>query len=94
MTFDELMVARPWKPIRDCPGRYVLPPTAETPASLAGTGVRFRHYHVAAARDRVVIAQIGDGGIISYQRPDGRYVHTLNTLEGFARKLEQLGIAG
>jgi hypothetical protein len=94
MTLDELMAARPWTPIRNCPGRYVLPATPETPASLAGRDVPIRLYRVAAARDDVVVVQIVGGGIISYRRADGRYVHTLNTPEGFARKLEQLGIAG
>jgi hypothetical protein len=94
MTFEELMMARPWQPIRNCPGRYVLPLTTETPASVAGGDACLRGYRLATARDRVVVAHIIGGGIISYERPDGRYVHTLNTPEGFTRKLEQLGITG
>ena len=43
------------------------------------------------ARDPVVIAQLRDGGIISYVKPDGRYLHTLATPEAFERKLRQLG---
>jgi hypothetical protein len=39
---------------------------------------------VAALRD--------GGGLISYARGDGSYLHTLNTPDGFARKLRQLGI--
>jgi hypothetical protein len=33
-----------------------------------------------------------DGGLISYARSDGSFVHTLATPEGFARKLAALGI--
>jgi hypothetical protein len=32
------------------------------------------------------------GGLVSYRKPDGAYLHTLNTPDGLARKLAQLGI--
>ena len=49
--------------------------------------------HVSAmARDPVIVAAFEDGGLISYRQADGRFLHTLNTREGFARKLDQLGI--
>jgi hypothetical protein len=49
-------------------------------------------FRIAAARDAVVVVRLSDGGLISYSRADGTYVHTLNTADGFARKLAQLGI--
>lgn len=92
MTFDALLTARPWAAIRHCPGRYVLPPTDETPAAVAGTDAPVHEHRIPSARDPVVVVPLVDGGIISYRRMDGRYVHTLNTPEGFSRKLSQLGI--
>jgi hypothetical protein len=47
---------------------------------------------VPTARDPVVVGRLDQGGLISYQRRDGTYVHTLNTQAGFERKLRQLGI--
>ena len=47
---------------------------------------------VAAAKDLVMVAPLTDGGLISYRKPDGVYIHTLNSREGFERKLQQLGI--
>jgi len=47
---------------------------------------------VPGAQDEGLVAWIAGGGILSYRRSDGTYVHTLNTSEGFARKLAQLGI--
>ncbi|HYL97422.1 MAG TPA: hypothetical protein VEZ90_00590 [Blastocatellia bacterium] len=44
------------------------------------------------ARDPVFVARMEDGGLISYRRSDGSFVHTLNTIEGFNRKLGRLGI--
>ncbi len=44
------------------------------------------------AHDPVVVIALEDGRIISYQQADGRWIHTLNTPEGFSRKLRQLEI--
>lgn len=49
-------------------------------------------YQVGTARDPVVIVRLDEGGLIAYKRADGRYVHTLNTAEGYERKLSQLEI--
>lgn len=44
------------------------------------------------ANDPVLVVELEDGGIISYQQADGRVIHTLNTPKGFSRKLQQLKI--
>jgi len=49
-------------------------------------------FAVDAARDPVHVALLDGGGLISYRRADGHFVHTLNTPDGLARKLAQLGI--
>jgi hypothetical protein len=94
MTFSELLTARNWRPIHNCPGRYVL--SGVSPSlpleALIGQEAEVRELHVEAARDTVLVVRLLDGGLISYKRPDGSYLHTLNTAEGFARKLLQLGI--
>ena len=94
MTFDELMTGWNWKPIRNCPGRYTLSsvPSDLAPEDLLGPGVQLREFQVEGARDKVVVAQLNGGGVISYRRADGSHLHTLNTPEGFGRKLRQLGI--
>ena len=92
MTFTQLFAAWPWKPIPNCPGRFVLPPSTLTPHDLAGDAHTFSEYRVPSARDPVAVAAIDDGGVISYRRADGSYVHTLNTPEGFERKLATLGL--
>jgi hypothetical protein len=40
----------------------------------------------------VIVTPFDDGGLISYRRPDGMFLHTLNTREGLERKLRQLGV--
>jgi len=44
------------------------------------------------AKDTVLVIPLTDGGLIAYQQTDGRLIHTLNTPDGFSRKLHQLGI--
>lgn len=69
--------------------------TGDTPVSfdaLLGPNFLIREFRSAKARDRVLVVPLEDGGVISYAREDGSLVHTLNTPEGFARKLADLGI--
>lgn len=94
VTFEALLAAHPWRPIRGCPGRWSLASTTP-PRALLGldaSAPRVAH-HVAAAPDPVVVAAFVGGGLISFDRGDGWFVHTLNTPEGFARKLDRLGLA-
>lgn len=95
MDFATLKAAWPWTEIAGCPGRFVLkhPGPALTLADLLGPDVRVSEHCSASARDVVLVAWLADGGLISYRRPDGGCLHTLNTREGLARKLAQLAIA-
>ena len=97
MTFDQLMERWTWKPIPNCPGRFVLADGGKgvmvRPQDLGGAETVFFTYRVAGARDAVVVGRLDTGGLISYQRRDGTYVHTLNTPGGFNRNLQHLGIA-
>ena len=94
MDFDDLFKRYHWKAIRNCPGRYVLTDVSLhlTVAELLGVPLETHEYSVTAARDKVLVTPLRSGGLISYQRQDGTYVHTLNTPEGWQRKLADLGI--
>jgi hypothetical protein len=93
MNFDQVLKAWDWKPIRNCPGRLILAgaPSLLSPDEVAGSDIQTTELRASSARDTVVVAEIEGGGLISYRRADGSWVHTLNTPEGFARKLAQLG---
>lgn len=95
MTFERLMSAWRWAAIPDCPGRFVLsdPEAPRSPQELLGAGIHCSEHRSEQATDTVIVARMDDGGLISYRKKDGGYVHTLNTPEGLARKLVQLGIA-
>lgn len=62
------------------------------PAALVPGEVHVAEHVVATAKDPVVVVMFADGGLISYRKPDGTYLHTLNSREGFGRKLQQLGL--
>jgi hypothetical protein len=95
MTFAEVLKTYACRPIRNCPGRYVLHGAKSDlrVEELTGRESGISEYRTSAARDVVIVAALADGGgIISYKRKDGSLLHTLNTPAGFHRKLRQLGI--
>ena len=77
-----------------CPGRFVLSMNEfdGSPETLAGSQVATASFQSEHAADPVAVVTLEGGGLISYRKPDGRYLHTLNSPQGFARKLKQLGI--
>ena len=93
-TFAALFNRLAWRPIPNCPGRYVLAagPVATPPEDIV-PGANDGSEHVSvAAKDPVIVTPFEDGGLISYRKADGMFLHTLNTREGFERKLRQLAI--
>ena len=94
MNFDQLFESFEWKPVANCAGRFVMrnAPKNLTFCDLIGDQVAVSEFKVEAARDTVLVARFEGGGLISYRREDGSCLHTLNTDEGFSRKLAQLGI--
>ena len=94
VTFSALFDRWAWRPIPNCPGRYVLAagPVATPPQEMVPGADGGPEHLSALARDPVIVTQFGDGGLISYRKVDGMFVHTLNTREGFERKLQQLGV--
>lgn len=95
MTFDTVRKLGKWMPIRHCPGRFVL--RGVSPAlsvvDLLENIAGIQQFQSPGAVDTVWVVCLEDGGIISYHRLAGTWRHTLNTKEGFRRKLEQLEIS-
>jgi hypothetical protein len=94
MTFAALFDRWAWRPIPNCPGRYVLAagPVATPPEDLVPDANGQSEQVCLTAKDPVIVTPCEDGGLISYRKAGGMFLHTLNTREGFERKLAQLGI--
>jgi hypothetical protein len=94
VTFSVLFDRWAWRPIPNCPGRYVLAagPVATPPEDIVPGATRGSEHVCATAKDPVIVTPFEDGGLISYRKPGGMFLHTLNTREGFERKLRQLCI--
>ena len=94
MTLSALFDRWVWRPIPNCPGRYVLAggPSATRPEDMVPGAYGGSEHVCVTARDPVIVTPLDDGGLISYRKADGMFLHTLNTREGFERKLCQLGI--
>ena len=95
MNFNDAWKLGKWEPIRGCPGRFVLlgADPGLSPCAAFGPGVVAQRFESAEAKDQVWVAFFDDGGLISYCRAEGTWLHTLNTQAGLHRKLAQLRIS-
>lgn len=97
--FGAVLLRHRVRPIPGCPGRFFFLGEAVGAAPeviLAGVGgvVGPLRARVKGVRDEVWVWSLpGGGGVISYHRRDGSWLHTLNTPHGLARKLRQLGLS-
>ena len=95
LQFDIIKEKYLWRAIRGCPGRFILPggPTETSIDELLEQKVAVRIYHTSSLPDPVLVVSFPDGGgIISYKKAESGFIHTLNTKEGFERKLATLDI--
>ena len=92
-----------WKEIRNCPGRYTVrrrrdlarwPPERLLAAALGGNVPPVSLWrHRSGAKDAIhAVRFAGGGGLLTYARADGAFVHTLNTESGLLRKISALRV--
>lgn len=89
--FDELKAKYNWKPIRHCPGRYILSTgiTHLSPEQLVGKALLITEETFQTAKDPVLYCHFEGGGLISYRKKEG-YLHTLCDTDGMNRKMISL----
>ena len=92
MSFASLKSMYEWKPIRNCPGRFVLQGGISSIAPEVFGGAPPRVFNNTPLPDPVVVIPVMGGGIISYQKSANTYIHTLCDAEGFERKLNSMGV--
>ena len=92
-----------WKEIRNCPGRYTVrrrrdlarwPPERLLAAALGGNVPPVSLWrHSSSTSDAIhAVRFAGGGGLLTYARSDGKFVHTLNTESGLLRKIAALRV--
>lgn len=93
--FERLLSRYEWIEIDHCPGRYRLakPLWDLPPLALAGESYTQHVFRQDSTADTVLLVRFESGGLLSYRRANGRYIHTLNTEAGLGRILARLGIA-
>lgn len=90
--FDRLRNTLEWRDIPGCPGRSVLVGDSD---DLDEAVRRWgRRFELESTRDPVWLLLTDEGrwGLLSYEKLDGSFVHTLNTQAGLERKCAQLGL--
>lgn len=98
ISFSRLFQLYPWKEIPHCPGRYVLRKKSNEqlrsipPNEFLNNQIRIEIFNSDVCPDRIHIGQFVDGGLLSYEKSDGTFVHTLNNISGLKRKMNHLCI--
>jgi len=95
MKVDELLKRFKWEQIPGTNGRFTLCQTdmqVTVESLLDSTEVEIKQYPSANPQELIHIAELEDGGLISYERKDATYIHTLNSLNMYKKKLWELGI--
>ena len=91
-----------WKEIRNCPGRYTTrrrdlagwPPDRLLTAALGAAAPQTDLWrHSSSTSDAIHAVRFeGGGGLLTYERGDGTFVHTFNTESGLLRKIAALRV--
>ena len=93
--YNRVFADHQWKPIHNCPGRFTFPggSSSLTAQDIIGIQIKSQRFVLEKIPDEVIVAEFKTGGgLISYVKGAGKFLHTLNDKQGFARKLEQLEI--
>ena len=99
LSFNHLFHLYSWKEIPHCPGRYLLSTQDNrrletvTPTAMLNNQLTVQIFVSEVCRDRVHVGKFSDGGLLSYEKSDGTFIHTLNNLSGLARKMNHLNIS-
>ena len=90
-SFLDIYKQYQWTPIKHCPGRFVMTGGQSfSMEDLVGKNIPIMTAESKHAQDEILLCTFPGGGLISYVKPGGRIVHTLNDEDGFIRKSQQL----
>lgn len=95
MKVADLLERFQWEKIPDSEGRFTLNKSQSSLSveELIGTEeVEIKQHPSAHPREVIHVVKLEDGGLISYQRQDASFIHTLNSENMFKRKQWELGI--
>lgn len=95
MKIEDLLKRFQWEQIPNTNGRFTLSQT-EPPRPITdlvdAAEIEIKQYPSAHQQELIFVVELEDGGLISYQRKDASFIHTLNSENMFKRKQWELGI--
>mmetsp|Transcript_12310 Transcript_12310/g.16613 ORF Transcript_12310/g.16613 Transcript_12310/m.16613 type:complete len:194 (+) Transcript_12310:434-1015(+) len=92
-SLEALWMQFKWKPIRGCDGRFILRGLRLRPEAISSYKNIVRLRPVSEEVDGIIATRLrGGGGLLSYEKKDGTFIHTLNTESGLCRKLTALDL--
>lgn len=96
--FTKLFNLYSWIEIKNCPGRYLLTKADNQrlrlipPNEFLNNKITIQIFSSQICPDPIHIGKFSDGGLLSYEKSDGTFVHTLNNTSGLNRKINHLNI--
>lgn len=95
MKIEDLLERYQWIQIPNSTGRFTLSPD-EAPLSIQqlidSEEMEIKQYPSANPDEMLHVVTLEDGGLISYERQNATFLHTLNSENMFKRKQWELGI--
>tara|TARA_R110002124_G_scaffold93124_4_gene236514 strand:+ start:86 stop:472 length:387 start_codon:yes stop_codon:yes gene_type:complete len=95
MKIEDLLKRYQWEQIPNTNGRFTLSqaePSRTITELLGSAEIEIKQYPSAHQQELIFVVELEDGGLISYQRKDTSFIHTLNSQNMFKRKQWELGI--
>lgn len=89
--FERVLGLYKWKPIINCPGRYILKQCSkETFMNYYSTLSNIEELKSPKVKDQTFLYRFDSGGLISYKKQSGDTIHTLCDKKGLDNKLKDL----
>tara|TARA_R110002111_G_scaffold177322_1_gene243419 strand:+ start:55337 stop:55672 length:336 start_codon:yes stop_codon:yes gene_type:complete len=95
MKVDDLLKRFEWEQIPNTNGRFTLRQKEiqlSVESLIDSEEVEIKQYPSAHPQELIHVVELEDGGLISYERKDATYIHTLNSQNMFKKKQWELGI--
>lgn len=95
MKVDELLKRFEWDQIPNTNGRFTLrqkESQLSVAALLDSDELEIKQYPSTHPQETIHVVELEDGGLISYERKNSTFIHTLNSQSMFKKKQWELGI--
>lgn len=95
MKIEDLLKRFQWEQIPNSTGRFTLSPSEgslSVETLIDSDELEIKQFPSVNPEELIHVVELEDGGLISYERKNSTYIHTLNSQNMFKKKQWELGI--